>query len=332
MLSALNARIRAALPGRHEHPELERFYQLIRSYPERGGKRLRGLVLLLSTAAHGADWRGGLEAAAALELFQNWVLIHDDIEDDSDERRGEPALHRLVGMPIALNVGDALHVIMWAHLHRFARTHGRGEAIVDEFAWMIQRTAEGQHLDLSWIAAGRFDIGENDYLQMVWRKTACYTAISPLRLGALCANAEPDAQLEEAGGLLGTAFQIRDDVLNLIPTADEGPSYGKEFAGDLYEAKRTLILAHLFAHADEAERLELRERLGRPRHERSAEDVAFVLACIERHGSLEYAQRLADERAREGLELLRAALRELPGERYAQALEQLFASFTRRQH
>jgi geranylgeranyl diphosphate synthase type II len=332
MLSALDARIRAALPGRHEHPELERFYQLIRSYPERGGKRLRGLVLLLSTAAHGADWRDGLEAAAALELFQNWVLIHDDIEDDSDERRGEPALHRLVGMPIALNVGDALHVIMWAHLHRFASAHACGATIVDEFAWMIQRTAEGQHLDLSWIAAGRFDISEEDYLQMAWRKTACYTAICPLRLGALCANLQPDPRLEEAGSLLGTAFQIRDDVLNLIPTAGEGPSYGKEFAGDLYEAKRTLILAHLFAHADEAEQDELRERLARARHERRDEDVAFVLACIERHGSLEHAQRVADERAREGLDKLRAVLRELPGQAYGDELLRLLESFTRRRH
>ena len=117
MREALSEAIRTGLPQTHEKPVLNAFYRLIRDYPERGGKGLRGLLVLLSTGAHGADWRRGLEVAAALELFQNWVLIHDDIEDDSEERRGAPALHKQVGMPVALNVGDALHVYMWQKLH-----------------------------------------------------------------------------------------------------------------------------------------------------------------------------------------------------------------------
>lgn len=319
MLRALRHAVMGALPEGHAHPELARFHRLIRDYPERGGKGLRGLLLLLSTAAHGLPWTAGLESAAALELFQNWVLIHDDIEDDSLERRGGPALHKEVGMPVALNVGDALHVCMWRTLHRAELPPGAKGRVLEEFSWMILRTAEGQHLDLSWVQEGRFDISEENYLEMVTLKTALYTVVCPLRLGALCADREPDERFYEAGQRLGVAFQIRDDVLNLMPEI----SYGKEFAGDLYEAKRTLILAHLFAHATPSERDEVCERLAKNRSERTPEDVEAILGFFERYGSLRYAQGVAEENAREGLTLLREALETLPGEAAGELLKRL---------
>lgn len=77
---------------------------------------LRGLLTVYSALAHGAPLEAGPEAATALELFQNWVLVHDDIEDGSEERRGRPALHRLHPMPLALNAGDAMHAEMWGLL------------------------------------------------------------------------------------------------------------------------------------------------------------------------------------------------------------------------
>ncbi len=236
----------ATLPKQHRLEELTRFYQLLGDYPHRTGKVLRGQLLLLSTAAHGGGWRHALTVAAALELFQNWVLIHDDIEDASEERRGSPTLHKLAGIPLALNAGDALHVYMWdLLLTPPVQTLPRADEILREFVWMIHRTAEGQHLDLSWIDEKRFDISEEAYLEMVTLKTAFYTVACPLRMGALCADQKPSEDLWNAGRELGVAFQIRDDVLNLSPDI----SYGKEFAGDLYEGKRTLILVHLFAHA-----------------------------------------------------------------------------------
>ena len=297
---ALRRAVLEQLPSEHAHPELATFYRLIREYPERGGKGLRGQLLLHVVAAHGTSWRTGLEVAAALELFQNWVLIHDDIEDDSEDRRGAPALHRQVGMPVALNVGDALHVYMWRTLHHLGLSIEIQQQIFSEFEWMISRTAEGQHLDLSWVAEGKFDISEADYLEMVTLKTAHYTVICPLRLGAICAALEPDTHFIEAGTDLGVAFQIRDDVLNLMPDI----TYGKEFAGDLFEAKRTLILAHLFAHAKNNEHQEVRARLAKPRGEKSEEDIRFILDLIGRYGSLDYAQEVAVARAKKGLSLL----------------------------
>lgn len=296
------------LPSASPLAELDAYYRLLREYPRRGGKRIRARLTLLSTAAHGAPWRDGLSAAAAIELFQNWVLIHDDVEDDSDERRGRPTLHRQVGVPLAINAGDGLHAYMWQLLLDDARLPPE---VLREFLWLVHRTAEGQHLDLSWVARGRFDIGEEEYLEMVRLKTACYTVVSPLRLGALSAGRQPQPLLTRAAENLGIAFQIRDDVINLTPGA---PS-GKEFAGDLLEGKRTLILAHFFAQASPPEREEAVARLSGRRAERTENDVEALLSLLHRHGSIAHAQQVAESYAARGLELLDAALphEETPG-------------------
>lgn len=312
--------------------ELERYWRLMSDYPSRAGKYLRGQVVFLSARAHGAaDDHAALTVAAAIELFQSWVLIHDDIEDDSEQRRGLPALHRTVGMPVALNVGDALHVVMWHTLHELlTSTPALALPVIEEFTAMIERTAEGQHLDLAFVADGRVAVSEEQYLDMVSRKTAGYTVVSPLRLGALLAGREPAERLAEAGLALGVAFQIRDDVLNLQHQPQGTSAYGKEFAGDLYEGKRTLILSHLFSRADAADAAQARAILAGPRSERSTREVAWLLELIERHGSLTYAQEVADRKAGRGLELLREVLVGLPGEEAAAQLESLLADVAER--
>jgi geranylgeranyl diphosphate synthase type II len=285
--------------------------------------------VLLSAAAHGGNWQQALAVAAAIELFQNWVLIHDDIEDGSDERRGRPALHHLVGVPVAINVGDALHVCMWRLLHSDAcLALPRWREVIREFEAMILRTAEGQHLDLSWVAVERFDVSEAEYLTMVTLKTAYYTVIGPLRLGALCAGLTPDPRLNALGRHLGMAFQLRDDVLNLLPEA----TTGKEFAGDLYEGKRTLILAHLLTRADEAEKAAIIARLAQPRRDKRDPDVRFILSAIARHGSLAYAQRVAEVEAERGLALLSELAPTLADPAAAAELMGLLKSLARRLH
>ncbi len=322
LITALRKRMLAVLPQHHDNPDLHSFYKLVRDYPSRQGKNLRGLFILLSCEAHGGTWQDALDVAVALELFQNWVLIHDDIEDDSEERRGLPALHKQVGMPVALNVGDALHVYMWQVLNQDSIS----STIRKEFLDMIHRTAEGQHLELSWIAQNRFDVSEQEYLEMVTLKTAHYTVISPLRLGAFCANATPDERFIQAGKDLGVAFQIRDDVLNL----SESEGYGKEFAGDLYEAKRTLILSHLFANAEETEKTKFVQRLANPRQDKTDEDMQFVLAAIKRYGSLTYAQSVAAAKAKSGLELMTDITKQLPNQGLTQGLTGLLESLAER--
>lgn len=290
--------------------ELERFAHLMRDYPTRPGKTLRGQLLVWSARANGAANGGAaMILAEAIELFQNWVLVHDDIEDDSEERRGLPALHKQVGVPVALNVGDAMHMLMWRRLSDLPDAPPVDKrAALDEFTNMLLATAAGQHLDLAWVSAGRFDVTESEYLQMVTLKTAYYTVVAPLRLGAYCAGATPPAALESAAVDLGVAFQIRDDILNLGP----GEGYGKEVAGDLYEGKRTLILAHLLANLRPAERKRVIGLLARPRGAKTAAEMDEVLQLMRERGSLDHAQRVAEERAARGLEGVRAWLARLP--------------------
>jgi geranylgeranyl diphosphate synthase, type II len=322
LITALRERMLAFLPQQHSNPDIQQYYELIQDYPKREGKNLRGLFILLSCEAHGRRWQDALDVAVALELFQNWVLIHDDIEDDSDERRGQPALHKQVGMPIALNVGDALHVYMWQVLNQETIP----AIIRKEFVEMIHRTAEGQHLDLSWIAQRRFDVSEAEYLEMVTLKTAYYTVVSPLRLGAFCARVTPDERIHQAGKDLGVAFQIRDDVLNL----SESEGYGKEFAGDLYEAKRTLILSHLFSNATGSEKAELISRLSTLRQDKTVDDIRFVLEKIKQYGSLTYAQNVAEEKARRGLSIIKEVAKTLPNQGLTQSLTGLLESLSER--
>ena len=324
---SLEEAILQALPKHHSNPELQYFYELICDYPKRSGKYIRSTLLLLACEAYGGDPEKATEVATALELFQNWVLIHDDIADDSEERRGKPALHKYVGMPLALNVGDALHVYMWQVLHHLAGfDFSTWQKIIFEFEQMIQRTAEGQHLDLTWTSKGHLDLAEEEYFKMVTLKTAYYTVISPLRLGAFCAERIPNASITKAGTELGIAFQVRDDVLNLMPEA----SYGKEFAGDLYEAKPTLILSHTFALATQVESTKMRKLLIKRRSEKTPEDINYLLMCIHKYDSLSYAQNIAQLRANKGLKLLLESLADCPNQPIVRKLTRLCESLVSR--
>ncbi|ACO46371.2 polyprenyl synthetase family protein [Deinococcus deserti] len=313
----LLSRVLSLLPDGGTRPELRQFSEMLRDYPQRGGKGIRSELLLASAQAHGVAhdtdaWDQAQWLAAGLELFQNWVLIHDDIQDDSEERRGQPALHRLYGVPLAINVGDALHAYMWAAVHR-AGVPGA----MEEFLTMIHRTAEGQHLDLSWVEHREWKLREADYLEMVQLKTAHYTVIVPLRLGALAAGVQPASAFTNAGLALGSAFQIRDDVLNLL---GDPLKYGKEIGGDLLEGKRTLIVLRWLAQAPAEQREVFLDQM---RRDRAAKDPA-VIAQIHRwlldSGCVTAAQDYAAARAEEGLSLLSSALSGAPGQAAVQQI------------
>ncbi|GGJ21050.1 polyprenyl synthetase family protein [Deinococcus roseus] len=300
------------LPRTHARPEIQHLYDLMRDYPQRGGKMLRSQLLLMVSEAFGGSVSQALPLAAALELFQNWVLIHDDIEDDSEDRRGIPALHRLHGVPLALNAGDALHIYMWQVVHQ-AGVQGAFEEFLDT----IHRTAEGQHVDLSWVTHNTWDLKEADYLQMVHLKTAHYTVVAPFRLGMLAAGLQPDPEIEAAGLKLGAAFQIRDDVLNLI---GDPADYGKEIAGDLLEGKRTLVLLHWLGLATPEQKNTFLQVMTLPREQKKTEDIQQILGWLQESGSIQYAQTIADEEARAGLALIRKVLSRAPQQQVAEQI------------
>jgi geranylgeranyl diphosphate synthase, type II len=312
LIRAISSFTDQLLPRDHAIPEIALLYKMMRDYPNRPGKMIRSRLLVASCLAHGGTVAAALPLAVALELFQNWFLIHDDIEDDSDERRGLPALHRLHPVSLAINAGDALHVYMWQVVHQAGVT-----GAFEEFLEMIHRTAEGQHIDLGWVESKRWDVTQSDYLDLVRLKTARYTVVSPLRLGALAAGCRPDPRFTEAGLDLGIAFQIRDDVLNLI---GDFATYGKEIAGDLLEGKRTLMLVHLLENADPITRGEVIAILDRARLEKTQLEIEFILEQMHKLGSITDAQTVADSRMHSGMQSLEAALESLPGREAAQQI------------
>ncbi|HIC18851.1 TPA: polyprenyl synthetase family protein, partial [Candidatus Poribacteria bacterium] len=217
----IDSHIRNFLPTVHKNPEIKFFYQLMRDYPMRSGKRLRPAFCFLACEMFGGKIQDAIHTATALELLQSWLLIHDDIEDESILRRGEPCLHHQHGIPMAVNVGDALHCKMWEMLNQNVSLLGYELSfkILSEFIQLSNRVVEGQHIELSWMQEKRWDVSDEDYWMMCVQKTAWYTCITPCRLGALISGSVQPDQLEQfihIGTDLGVAFQIQDDVLNLI--------------------------------------------------------------------------------------------------------------------
>lgn len=274
--------------------EPRQLYGPIRDYLSRAGKGLRPAFCLATTRALGGDVEAAIPAAAGLEMLHNAFLVHDDIEDGSESRRGEPAMHQSEGIPIALNAGDAMNALAMRLFRRAGEHLGPEGAdnLFDEVDHMLTETLEGQAMELGWIRDNA-RIGSDDYLRLVLKKTAWYTFIHPIRIGALIAQGS-DADLSRfnrLGFLLGLAFQIRDDVLNL----DGATEYGKELDGDLWEGKRTLVLAHALTKATPAELDWARDYLARPRERRLPREVFRMKDLFERNGSITWAQQVADQ-------------------------------------
>jgi geranylgeranyl diphosphate synthase, type II len=230
-------------------------YDLILDYPLRGGKALRPALSIATCLGLGGHLEAILPTAATLELYHNAFLIHDDIEDESWWRRGKPTLHIDHGVPIAVNVGDAMLSLSLQPLLDNVERVGLGPAlrILRAVAKMTRLTVDGQALELEWVRSNTWRLGDDDYLKMVELKTSWYSFITPLQAGAIAAGAglERLAPLESLGRHLGAAFQITDDLLNLRADPEE---YGKEIGGDLWEGKRTLMLLHTLRSAEPTDR------------------------------------------------------------------------------
>jgi len=269
-------------------------YDLVADYPRRGGRAFRPSLCIATARAFGAPFEAAVRSAVSIELIHNAMLIHDDIEDESEERRGKPALHITQGVPISINVGDMLSMLAMRPLvdNRTLLGPQLTLRIIEETERMARESAEGQAMDLGWRRDNVMDITESDYLQMVLRKTCWLTTIHPTRIGALIGtrgtvDAEPFIRF---GFFLGAAFQIQDDLLNL---EGDWRSYGKELGGDIHEGKRTLMLIHLLENATSDEHDRLHAMLARPRAQRSADDVRWVCARMKAYGCMDYARQVA---------------------------------------
>jgi geranylgeranyl pyrophosphate synthase len=285
--------ILGSIPDREPRKHL---YDLILGQLSREGKGIRPALCLATCRAFGGSEQKALPSAAAIELLHNAFLVHDDIEDSSDYRRDRPTLHRQYGVPLAVNVGDAMNAMSVRILKQNLSRLGPElcARVFDEFDHMSIETIEGQAMELGWIRDNDCSTTEEDYLLMVLKKTGWYSFIHPARIGALIAEPErPDLDaFNRFGYYLGTAFQIQDDLLNL--TGDPR-QYGKEIGGDLLEGKRTLILAHLLRSSTAQDRARLQAFLAKPRAQRLPREVSWIYELLRTYGSLEYARKAARE-------------------------------------
>lgn len=270
-------------------------YGPMREYPSRPGKALRPALCLSAGRAFGGRADDLLGIAVAIELLHNAFLVHDDVADGSEMRRGRPTLSASYGMAAALNAGDALAIVAGQVLRRATRRLDRdlSDLIWGEFDTMALRTLEGQATEVGWQTDNVEDIGPEDYLDLIMHKTCWYTTIHPLRVGAIVGSrgmAEL-TPLVRFGFHFGAAFQIRDDLLNLVGDQD---LYGKEILGDLYEGKRTLPLVHLLSTAHGSDRVLARDYLQRTRAERSPELVLTVRRLMDEYGSITFTTDFAE--------------------------------------
>lgn len=277
-------------------------FDLILDYPLRGGKALRPTLGIAACLGLGGHLEAILPTAATLELYHNAFLIHDDIEDESLLRRGAPTLHVEHGIPVAVNVGDAMLSLSLQPLLDNVERVGLGPAlrILRAVADMTRRTVDGQAVELDWVRANAWRLDDADYLAMVELKTSWYSFITPLQVGAIAAGAEPAqvAALEPLGRHLGAAFQITDDLLNLRADPED---YGKEIGGDLWEGKRTLMLLHALRTARPDDRAHALEILARRRPSADpAPDLGELLDLLVARGDLGPVGRAAIEAALPG--------------------------------
>ena len=251
-----------------------------------GGKRIRPALLLLSSKLFDYRGRGAIRLGAVVEIIHTATLVHDDIIDEAQTRRGRPAANTQWGNSKCVLAGD------WLYMQSFKiAVQERNFRILDTLIDLTQQMVEGELLQMEKL--GRL-ISLDEYFDLIFRKTACLFSVC-MRMGAILgeATAEQEEKLAQYGRDLGMAFQIVDDVLDL--TASEGV-LGKPVASDLREGKVTMAVIHALKRCTSTERAQIETVI----RERAFDGVTHeqILAILNRYGSLEAASAHAAEYAR----------------------------------
>lgn len=306
ILSAIESELQRQI-ARLDQPYTQSFHEILTYHmgwtgegagSEATGKRIRPLLLLLASAACGADWTPALPAAAAVELMHNFSLLHDDIQDNSPKRRGRPTAWVKWGMPLAINAGDALFVLsnqaMLDLMPSYpAQTVLQTAVILNDACLDLTR---GQFLDISY--EQRSDLTLDDYWPMIAGKTASLLAAC-CQIGAILGNADSATQqaYRSFGHDLGLAFQVQDDILGIW--GDETAT-GKSIASDLVEGKKSLPVLY---GLNQRRKFAARWKLG-PVTNNEVKEMADVLA---REGGYDYAQGQAEHWTQSALKSLEEA-------------------------
>ncbi len=267
------------------------------------GKRIRPLLCLLVCRELSGNARPALPFAAAIELMHNFCLVHDDIEDGDEMRRGRPAVWKKYGLPHAINIGDYLFTKVFEALllDSYSTPPDRQVRLFELMRSTLDHTHRGQALDMN---ARESRITVDDYMHLVTEKTGHYLA-APMIAGGICADAAADvtAALGTFGLMIGPMFQIRDDVIDLTHGKGRG-----SIGNDIREGKRSFLVAHALEHAAAEDQNRLMTILDLPRDDTTDADVQTVLSIFEKCGAMQAADARCEDLKQQAI----AALQPLP--------------------
>ncbi|MFH0836703.1 MAG: polyprenyl synthetase family protein [Candidatus Aenigmatarchaeota archaeon] len=262
---------------------------------DRGGKRWRPALLLMIIDALGKDSKKFEEFAIIPEVIHNATLVHDDIEDQSETRRGRPCLHKLFGEDIAVNAGDAMYFlpIKVLMLNKDKLTKDQLIKCYEIYVQEMINVSLGQGMDIAWHRglANADNISENEYLQMCAYKTGCLARMSA-KLGACLAGAD-DNTITKLGILaesIGVSFQIQDDILSL--TGEEFQKK-KGYGEDIHEGKRTLMIVYTLSKANESDKKRLLEILNM--HTWDLSLIEEAVDILKKYKAFDYAKKRAKD-------------------------------------
>ena len=264
-----------------------------------GGKKLRPALVVLSTESVGGRSQDALKTAASMELIHTFSLIHDDIMDKDEMRRGKPSVHTIWGEPMAILAGDTLFSKAFETVLETDTTNIDPKRVVDALKTVVDsciKICEGQALDIGF--EGKLDVSEEEYMNMIYKKTAALIAAATKAGAILGGGTEEQIEaLSEYGRLIGLAFQIQDDYLDVVSDEED---IGKPVGSDIVEGKMTLMVVHALANASKEDK----ERLISILEANNEDLIDDAIGIFNKYGSIEYTRNIALGNVKTAKELL----------------------------
>jgi geranylgeranyl diphosphate synthase type I len=268
--------------------EPSEFYASVWDLLDRGGKRIRPALTFLACECVQGRREDCIGAAAAVELLHNMTLVHDDIEDESELRRGKPCIHKIYGIPTAINAGDAMLIKVFEIANSSKIPQDRRHSLISRIAKRAYEITLGQAFEFSML--NRKEFTEDDVIRLLRHKTGALIGLST-ESGAIAGGGSQEQiqALGKFGETVGIAFQIVDDILNVKGDVKE---YGKEIGGDIREGKKTVMASHLLSVATSPDKKTFMRSLGKKGITKS--EIRKAIGLYDKYGSVDYAKNKAD--------------------------------------
>jgi len=277
----------------------ENLYDASKHLIKAGGKKIRPALVLLTAEAVGGNIEGAYKTAAAVELIHTFSLIHDDIMDADEMRRGKPSVHTLWGEPMAILAGDILFSLAFELVAQTQVDDVPASRVIKALNTVVDaciKICEGQACDMSF--EEKFDVGESEYLNMIYKKTAALIAAAT-KSGAIIGGgtAEQVEALSQYGELIGMAFQIQDDYLDVVSDEEE---LGKPVGSDIVGGKMTLMVVHTLSAVSPEDKEELISIL----KSEDESNTQIAIDIFNKYGSIDYTRDIALDNVNRAKDLL----------------------------